>query len=364
MYQKPTRFFSTMGSDYSVLLTGFEPFGGHDTNISQVVVSKMTGFHTLTCPWTGSSLHVHLETDVLPVDSKGAQRTAERIHKGERWDAILHVGLCDSCEIPRIERLAQDKLNMRLPDNAGRHVLDGTLDDAGDRGCWVDPSVWKAERFPTPYTVSVDAGAYLCNETYHATLKALCEVDESTPLPAPSLFLHLPSEKHLLLSDAEAFVRACLAHLLRPYPGEPVHVVAAALGRPDGYLITRRRLEEHDGGCWEFPGGKCDAGERWNEAMVREIREELDLEVNPLHPLGSWYRSRGSEAFVIHLVSCIDGGLVEPSLSVHDAYTWASAPIEGPLSWAGRDGEMNAFLQQHVKPMSPTHHHRSSNAHR
>ena len=364
MYQKPVRCFSPMGTDYSVLLTGFEPFGGHKTNISQIVVLAMAGSRTLTCPWTGSPLRVHVETDVLSVDSKGAQRTSERIHQGERWDAILHVGLCDACEVPRIERLAQDKLHMRLPDNAGRQVLGATIDDAGVRGCWVDPTVWVSERFPSTYTISVDAGAYLCNETYHATLKALCEVEASTPLPSPALFLHLPGENHLQISEAEDFVMTCLAHLLRPYPVDPVHVVAAAVGQPEGYLVTRRSLDETEGGCWEFPGGKCEVGENWKQATAREIREELELEVKPFHPLGSWYRVRGSDAFVIHLVSCTLEDAVEPSLSVHDAYEWISASGDASLSWAGRDGEMNAFLQKHFKPMLPTHHHHSSNAHR
>ena len=217
MYQKPVRLLLSMESTVTVLITGFEPFGGHETNISQLVVSRMAGPRTLVCPWTNELLQVRVEVDVLPVDSSGARRTAGRLHKGEQWDAILHIGLCDSCEVPRIERLAQDKLNMRMPDNAGRHVVGATLDGEGDRGCWVDTTVWNPALFPTAYTLSTDAGAYLCNETYHATLKALCEVGTNAPLPPPSIFLHLPGEKHMSIEDGEAFADACVAHLLRPY---------------------------------------------------------------------------------------------------------------------------------------------------
>ena len=351
MYQKPVRVFKRMDSEFTVLITGFEPFGDHETNISQLVVSGMAGTRLLFCPWTGSNLHIKVETDVLTVDSKGAQRTSDRLLSGEHWDAILHVGLCDSCEVPRIERLAQDTLNMRLPDNAGRQVVEATIDGAGERGCWMDLTVWDAEKFPTNYTLSVDAGAYLCNETYHATLKALCQLGGRIPLPSPALFLHLPSEKHLSLRDGEAFVDVCIAHMLRPYPTVPVHVVAAALPREGGYLITRRSEREADAGRWEFPGGKCDPGEDWRQAIVRELEEELAINVHALHPIGSWYRTRGESAFVIHLVACtLDGAEVEPSLTVHDSYVWATETTTGKLPWAGRDGEMYAFLQEISNP--------------
>ena len=350
MYQKPVRLLLSMDSTMKVLVTGFEPFGGHETNISQLVVSSMAGARTLACPWTNEPLRVIVEVDVLPVDSTGAQRTAGRLHEGERWDAILHVGLCDSCEVPRVERLAQDHLNMRMPDNAGRHVVGATLDGEGDRGCWVDTTVWNPELFPTAYTLSMDAGAYLCNETYHATLKALCEVETHGPLPPPAIFLHLPSEKHMSVEVGEAFVDVCVAHLLRPYHGEPVHVVAAAVLQDGGYLVTRRSPEEADAGQWEFPGGKCDPGEDWREAIARELQEELSLEVSPRHPLGSWYRQRDGDGFVIHLIAC---GLVNrdsvPSLTVHDAAMWRGASSPSPPSWAGRDGEMDAFLQDSIK---------------
>ena len=350
MYQKPVRLLLSMEPTVTVLITGFEPFGGHETNISQLVVSRMAGPRTLVCPWTNELLQVRVEVDVLPVDSSGARRTAGRLHKGEQWDAILHVGLCDSCEVPRIERLAQDKLNMRMPDNAGRHVVGATLDGEGDRGCWVDTTVWNPALFPTAYTLSTDAGAYLCNETYHATLKALCEVGTNAPLPPPSIFLHLPGEKHMSIEDGEAFADACVAHLLRPYQCEPVHVVAAAVLHDGGYLVARRSPGEADAGQWEFPGGKCDPGEDWNEAIARELQEELSIEVSPRHPLGSWYRQRDGDGFVIHLIAC---ELVDrngaPSLTVHDASMWRSGSSTSPLSWAGRDGEMDAFLQDRIR---------------
>ena len=72
---KPTFPSSVMEPVPTVLVTGFEPFGGNDTNISQRVVNRLQGSHQLVNPWTAHSFPVHVETDVLAVDAEGAQRT-------------------------------------------------------------------------------------------------------------------------------------------------------------------------------------------------------------------------------------------------------------------------------------------------
>ncbi len=61
-----------------------------------------------------------------------------------------------------------------------------------------------------------------------------------------------------------------------------VHVVAAVIWREDGcVLLARRPPHLHQGGLWEFPGGKVDAGESVEQALVREIKEELNLSLYP-----------------------------------------------------------------------------------
>ena len=60
-------------------------------------------------------------------------------------------------------------------------------------------------------------------------------------------------------------------------------VTAAVVERNGAFLLTRRLDGTHLAGHWEFPGGKLHAGETLEECLVREIREELDadLEVGP-----------------------------------------------------------------------------------
>ncbi|PZO06086.1 MAG: 8-oxo-dGTP diphosphatase MutT [Alphaproteobacteria bacterium] len=59
-----------------------------------------------------------------------------------------------------------------------------------------------------------------------------------------------------------------------------VLVVAAALIDSDGRVLIGQRPEgKHMAGLWEFPGGKVEAGERPEAALVRELNEELGIDV-------------------------------------------------------------------------------------
>ena len=59
----------------------------------------------------------------------------------------------------------------------------------------------------------------------------------------------------------------------------PLLVTAAVIFEKGKVLITRRPEDKAHAGLWEFPGGKVDPGESPEEALCREIREELDAEI-------------------------------------------------------------------------------------
>jgi 8-oxo-dGTP diphosphatase len=64
-----------------------------------------------------------------------------------------------------------------------------------------------------------------------------------------------------------------------------VHVAAAVITRPDGsFLVGQRAADTFYPGYWEFPGGKVEAGETPREALIRELNEELDMEVEVAWP--------------------------------------------------------------------------------
>nr|WP_286946655.1 Nudix family hydrolase [Pseudomonas sp. UBA6718] len=65
-----------------------------------------------------------------------------------------------------------------------------------------------------------------------------------------------------------------------------VHVAAAVIRGADGrVLIAKRPQDKHQGGLWEFPGGKVEEGEAVERALARELEEELGIRVEAARPL-------------------------------------------------------------------------------
>ena|ERR1700690_4311338 len=61
---------------------------------------------------------------------------------------------------------------------------------------------------------------------------------------------------------------------------QPIEVSAALIFRGGKVLITQRHSGSHLGGLWEFPGGKREMDETFEQCLVREIREELGVEIS------------------------------------------------------------------------------------
>ena len=60
----------------------------------------------------------------------------------------------------------------------------------------------------------------------------------------------------------------------------PLAVCAAVIEHRGTILLTQRPADKQQGGFWEFPGGKIEAGESPHQALKREIREELAIEIS------------------------------------------------------------------------------------
>ena len=59
-----------------------------------------------------------------------------------------------------------------------------------------------------------------------------------------------------------------------------INVVAAVIkDENEKILITQRNLKKSQGGLWEFPGGKIEPNETRENVIVREIKEELDIDI-------------------------------------------------------------------------------------
>jgi 8-oxo-dGTP diphosphatase len=81
-------------------------------------------------------------------------------------------------------------------------------------------------------------------------------------------------------------------------PQPLILVVAVALVDPDGRVLIAQRPEGKSmAGLWEFPGGKIEAGERPEDALIRELAEELDIAVKQACLAPFTFASHGYGAF-------------------------------------------------------------------
>lgn len=90
----------------------------------------------------------------------------------------------------------------------------------------------------------------------------------------------------------------------------PVHVaVGVILDAENRVLLSRRAEGSHQGGLWEFPGGKVEFGESVEQAMTRELREELGIAIGTLTPLLEVAHDYGDKAVLldVHLVRGFSG---------------------------------------------------------
>lgn len=84
----------------------------------------------------------------------------------------------------------------------------------------------------------------------------------------------------------------------------PIEVAAALIARDGRYLICRRRPDVHQGGLWEFPGGKREGGESLESCLAREIREELGVDVSTPVPHAVLTHEYPERAVELHFFRC------------------------------------------------------------
>ena len=114
-----------------------------------------------------------------------------------------------------------------------------------------------------------------------------------------------------------------------------IRVVAAIIIKNGEVFATQRGYGDFKGG-WEFPGGKIDAGETPEEALVREIKEELDTEVEVIELLDTVEYDYPNfhlsmDCFICSIKS---GDLV---LKEHEAAQWLTKETLDSVNWLPAD---------------------------
>lgn len=115
-----------------------------------------------------------------------------------------------------------------------------------------------------------------------------------------------------------------------------IQVVCAIIEHKGTVLITQRSSKMAQPLLWEFPGGKVEDGESEDDALVREIQEELNLLIVPhkrLTPVAHNYSSSTIE--LIPFTCSLQSGNI--LLAEHKAYSWATINTLLNYSWCPAD---------------------------
>nr|MBV6629236.1 Nudix family hydrolase [Oceanococcus sp. HetDA_MAG_MS8] len=133
-----------------------------------------------------------------------------------------------------------------------------------------------------------------------------------------------------------------------------IRVAAGVLDRANGeYLAAQRPPGKIAAGKWEFPGGKLESGESPLQALTRELREELDIQVvsaQPLIRICHAYSDRDVEMWVYRVYRW------RGALKSQDgqALYWGTLPRLRQLDWLGADGPvLQALALPHHLPITP-----------
>lgn len=115
-----------------------------------------------------------------------------------------------------------------------------------------------------------------------------------------------------------------------------IEVTCAIIIENQRIFVAKRPQHKHNGGLWEFPGGKVHADESATNCLIREIKEELDVEIEikgQLTPTLHHYNNLSIK--LIPFISKIKSGTI--ILHEHSACQWADKELLTTLNWSPAD---------------------------
>lgn len=96
---------------------------------------------------------------------------------------------------------------------------------------------------------------------------------------------------------------------------------------------------------WEFPGGKLEEGETREEALIRELKEELKIDVNPFEFVITIDHTYPDFRIIMHVFKCNILNDNEPVLTEHLQSKWLTVSELDNLDWAAADIPIVKFLK-------------------
>ena len=182
----------------TVLLTGFEPFGGDAVNPSGEAV------HLVAERWSGPE---RLVTAVLPVTFAGAADRLRALMAEHRPEAVIAAGLAGGREAIGVERVAVNLVDARIPDNDGAQPVDQpSVPDAPPARFATLPVKEIARRIAAagiPAEVSYTAGTFVCNHVFFTALEVAASGIRAGFVHVPWSAEHAPSAGSATLPVAD-----------------------------------------------------------------------------------------------------------------------------------------------------------------
>jgi 8-oxo-dGTP diphosphatase len=128
-----------------------------------------------------------------------------------------------------------------------------------------------------------------------------------------------------------------------------IKVVAAVIQHQNKILAVQRGPAQYAyiSEKWEFPGGKMEAGETEEQTIIREIREELDMQIAVKAKLLTVEHTYPDFHLTMHTYLC-ETEQRELTLTEHIDFKWLSLAELEVLDWAGADVPIVEVLQQTV----------------
>jgi mutator protein MutT len=117
-----------------------------------------------------------------------------------------------------------------------------------------------------------------------------------------------------------------------------IDVVAAVIEQDGRFLVTLRPEGTHLGGCWEFPGGKIAPAESHDDALRREIGEELHADVHVCDLLLSTTCAYEDRTVCVHFYRCTLLGVPQPLLG--QQMRWVAPDEMATLPFPRADAEL------------------------
>ena len=119
-----------------------------------------------------------------------------------------------------------------------------------------------------------------------------------------------------------------------------IEVVGAIIRDGDRYLVGQRAANKAQGGLWEFMGGKIEPGETPEQALARECREELALEIENEHIIDSVAHEYPEKTIRLTLILCSPKSGSVPKVLEHQQIRWVTRSEMDALDFAPADREL------------------------